>query len=154
MKKEISLASLIIIIDQITKYFIGNIMNLGESVTVIKDYFYITYHLNYGAAWGIFSGMQTLLVGITVIVVALLTYYLYKHPEIDKFARYGLVLYIAGACGNLIDRVRVGEVTDFLDVIIPIVDYDFPIFNVADISLVCGFGLIIIAILRENKNGK
>ncbi len=154
MKKEGLLIIIIIAIDQITKAIIASKMTLGQSISVLGKYFSITYHVNYGAAWGIFSGKQNLLVAVTVIVVICLIYYLYKYRDIDKFARLGLLLYVAGAIGNLIDRLMAGEVVDFFDVVIPVIDYDFPIFNVADISLVCGFGLIVLSILRENKNGK
>lgn len=154
MKKELGLMSIIILIDQITKIYIYNTMVLGESIDVIENVFSIRFHLNNGAAWGIFAGNMLFLILITVAVIIGILYYMYKHPVQDKFTRYGLILYVAGAIGNLIDRVRMGEVIDFFDVVIPVVGYDFPIFNIADMSLVCGFILIFIAVLKEKNNGK
>lgn len=153
MKKNVGIILFIILLDQITKLYIYNTMELGESIKVIDGIFYITFHLNNGAAWGIFSGSQLFLIAITVVVVGFILHFLYKTPDLEKFANLGLCLYVAGAIGNLIDRVRMGAVIDFLDVIFPYFDYDFPIFNVADMSLVIGFGLIFISIVREKKNG-
>ncbi len=154
MKKELGLMAIIILIDQMTKIYIYNTMMLGESIEVIKNVFSITFHLNNGAAWGIFAGNIIFLVIITVIVISAIFYYILKNKVEDSFTKYGLILYVAGAIGNLIDRVRMGEVIDFFDFTIPIINYDFPIFNVADMALVCGFVLIFISVIKEKNYGK
>ncbi len=154
MKKKLGIIAILILIDQISKLYIYNTMEVGEYYTVIDDLFYIKFHLNDGAAWGIFSGNLMFLTAITVVVIVAIGYYLYKNPSLDKLTSYGLVLYLAGAIGNFIDRVRLGAVIDFFDFTIPIIDYDFPIFNVADMLLVCGFILIFFAIIKERNNGE
>ncbi|MFV0424348.1 MAG: signal peptidase II [Bacilli bacterium] len=151
MKKELGIISLIILVDQIVKIYIYNTMELGESIIVINNFFNITFHLNNGAAWGIFAGNQVFLVVITILVVCAIIYYLTKNPKLDLFTKLGLTLYLAGAIGNLIDRIRLGAVIDFFDVIVPIIKYDFPIFNIADMSLVFGFVFILISLIKDKK---
>lgn len=153
MKKKLGIVAIIILIDQITKAFISRSMELGQSISVIGNFFSIRYHHNDGAAWGIFSGKVNILAIITVAACIFIIYYMYKHPKMNKYASIGFALYLAGALGNLIDRVRVGYVVDFFDFVIPIIDYDFPIFNIADMSLVLGFVAIFISILKEEKHG-
>ncbi len=152
MKKSILVVFIIVLLDQLTKYIVVKQMELYESIKIIEDFFYITSHRNQGGAWSVLSGRMTLFYVITVVVVVLLVVYLKRNPKMDKVQRLGILLYIAGAIGNFIDRVRIQEVVDFLDFHIPIIDYNFPIFNVADMSLVIGVGLIIVSLIKEKLN--
>lgn len=154
MRKSILIILLIILVDQITKIIIVNTMDLGQSIVLIDGFLAITYHLNTGAAWSILSGQMVFFYLLTSVTVCGLCYYLYKHPELDKLQKAGMYLYIAGAIGNLIDRVRIKAVIDMIDVEIPVIGYDFPIFNIADSALVIGVVLIAISVFRESKNEK
>ncbi|MFV0498786.1 MAG: signal peptidase II [Bacilli bacterium] len=151
MKKKLFVVILIILLDQVVKYLIFNAMNVGESIKVIDNFFYITLHLNNGAAWGIFAGNQILLKVISLILVIVIIIYLIRNKNLDNITTIGLLLYVAGAIGNLIDRFRMNAVIDYFDFTIPIIKYDFPIFNVADMSLVVGCIIILLSILKENK---
>lgn len=153
MKKQhyIILASvlLLVILDQLTKQYIVHTMDLGEHYTVIKDFFLINSHRNTGGAWGILTGQMLIFYLITLIAFVLF-YYLIKEVDFDtkKIYSIAVILLMAGAIGNFIDRLLFQEVVDFLDFYI--FGYDFPIFNVADICLVVGMGLFAYDILVED----
>ncbi len=154
----ISIVTAIVLIDQITKFIIVKTMELGESIQVIKKFFYISSHRNDGAAWSILEGQIWFFYIITVIAIAVMVYLLVK--KINKKANplifYGLLLALAVTIGNFIDRVLFQEVVDFLD--FRIFSYNYPIFNVADMALVIGVGImmfdLIKDIVKELKMGK
>lgn len=124
---------LIIIIDQVTKYSIVSNMELYESIPVIKNVFHITYTRNYGAAFSILQNQKNFFITVTTIVSIIIFYMIIRfYKKFDKVLLYSLALIAAGAIGNLIDRIRLEHVTDFLDFRI------WPIFNVADMSVVAG----------------
>lgn len=140
---------LLVILDQLTKQLIVSTMNLHESIEVIKAFFYISYHLNDGAAWGILEGKMFVLIFITIISF-MLFYYLVKEISFKNKLLYSIsiVLLVSGAIGNFIDRLLFGHVVDFLDFIV--FGYDFPTFNVADMALVIGVIIFSFDILKED----
>lgn len=150
-------ALLLVILDQLTKQYIVHTMELGEKITVIENFFIINSHRNTGGAWGILTGQMMVFYLITLIAFVLF-YYLVKDVDFKdkKIYSIAVILLIAGAIGNFIDRLLFQEVVDFLDFYI--FGYDFPIFNVADICLVVGMFLFAYDILMEeiiharNKN--
>lgn len=117
-------------IDQLTKYLVVNNFSLHQSVPVIKNVFHLTYVQNRGAAFGILQGHSTFFILITVVVIGLLVYFYRELPLENFFNWLGLGLALGGTIGNLIDRVRVGYVIDFLDFRI------WPVFNLADSAIV------------------
>ena len=152
MSKKIYIISLIIfILDQITKSLISTYLKLNESIEKIKDFFYIRYINNKGASWGILENNRILLIGLSIIAIIMIIRYSYFFKK-TKLNTYGFGLLLGGILGNLSDRLIFGYVKDFLDFII--FRYDFPVFNIADISIVIGVVLLIISILKgEDKNG-
>ncbi|WP_270182060.1 signal peptidase II [Alkalihalobacillus sp. CinArs1] len=141
----------IVILDQWTKWLVVKNMEYGESIKLINDFLYLTSHRNRGAAFGILQGQMIFFYIITVIVIVAVLYYMnqYKH---SKFVSVTLALILGGAVGNFIDRVFRGEVVDFVNTYI--FSYDFPIFNVADASLVVGVILIFIGTIFESKQAE
>lgn len=137
----------VVIGDQLSKMLVSSAMKLGQSETIIENFFYYTYSHNQGAAWGILSGHVSLFILIAVIALAGMIYYFSRTTEKEKLTRYGIVLTFAGAVGNIIDRVVLGYVRDFIDFVI--FGYDFPVFNIADMAVVIGVGLIIVEIIFE-----
>jgi len=130
------IAVLVIALDQVTKYLVRANLSLGESVPK-EGPLRITYVTNTGAAFGILQGQTVFLVITTFFgLAAILLYYLYPPME-HGFLRLALGLQLGGAMGNLADRVRVGKVTDFIDV------GPWPSFNVADSSICVGVAIII-----------
>ena len=130
MVKFFSIALLIIILDQITKYFLTDV-----------HYGLINYTTNTGAGFSILQGQTTLLIIITFLVLGLILYYKKKEPE----HWLPLSFIFAGAIGNLIDRLYFGYVRDFIDLKF------WPIFNIADSFMVIGVILIIYMSLRANR---
>lgn len=148
--KRIFLFSLIIfIIDQIVKLLIGFSINLNDSVSIISGFFNISYVHNYGAAFSILYGNRVFLILISVFTLIFIYYFLLKNK---KFSRFDIFIYsflIGGILGNLFDRIVYGYVIDYLD--FNIFGYHFPIFNIADISIVLSIFMIIIDIIRGGK---
>lgn len=147
------IALVVIIFDQWTKYLVIENMAIGESIPIIDNLIYLTSHRNPGAAWGILAGQMWFFYIITVIVIGIIIYYMETYSKGHRLLGLSLALVLGGAIGNLIDRVRFQEVVDFVDVYI--FSYDYPIFNVADSSLVIGVILIgIITLLEEVRKDK
>lgn len=135
-------ALLVVIIDQLTKYYVVENFYLGESVPVIENIFHWTYILNPGAAFGMLEGSRWFFV---VIAVGVLGGIWYMKDEINEggwMMQYGAALFGGGAIGNLIDRARSGLVVDFFDFRI------WPVFNVADIAICVGVAMILWKVLE------
>ncbi len=130
-------------LDQATKQFFS--VNRGDfqEKVVIPDFFYLTYLENRGASFSMFQNFRWGLVALTVIALVVMVVFFQKNKGF--LVRLSLMLVIAGAVGNLIDRVRQGFVVDFLH-FYPF-GYDFPVFNVADICVDVGAALLIIWLL-------
>jgi signal peptidase II len=144
-------AAIVLIADQFTKWLVVTYMNLHESIPVIGEFFQITSHRNKGAAFGILQNQRWFFLVITVIIVIAVIWYLHKTvKEGRRLLPYSLSLLLGGALGNFIDRALTGEVVDFMHFTfrfpffgIP-VDYQYPIFNVADSAIVIAVILIFI----------
>lgn len=127
-------------------------MELGESITIIENFLYITSHRNRGAAWGILQGQMWFFYIITTVVIIGIIYYMAKYAKGKALLGISLGLMLGGAIGNFIDRLLRKEVVDFVDTYI--FSYDFPIFNVADSALVVGVALLMIQMFREEREAK
>ncbi len=143
----ILLIALLVAADQISKYLVA--ANLaGRNIEIIHNFFYITYAENTGMAWSLLSGQQALFCLAAAAAIGVMIWYMiYKDP--GKWTRVALAFMIAGAAGNLIDRLLLGHVRDFLHFYI--FSYDFPIFNIADSALNIGVILLIIGSFLEEK---
>lgn len=146
------IAIMIIILDQWTKWLITEKMNVGESIQVIENFFYITSHRNKGAAWGILEGQMTFFYIVTLLVVAGIIYYMHTHAKGKWLLGVSLAFMLGGAIGNFIDRLFRKEVVDFINTYI--FTYDFPIFNIADAALTVGVSLLIIQMFMEERETK
>lgn len=144
------LAVLIILLDQLTKWLVATKMGIGESIPVWKGVFSITSHRNEGAAFGILQGQMWLFYAITVIVVIGVVYYLQRYGRRQALLGFALALVLGGAIGNFLDRMFRGSVVDFF--YFRIINY--PIFNIADASLVVGVILILIHTLLDGRKEK
>jgi len=135
---------LIIVVDQLSKFLISSNFTQGESVRIFP-YLYITYVRNVGAAFGLLANYRWLFVVLGILAVALVWYFRNTIKQQSKFVRWGITLAIGGTIGNLIDRIRIGAVIDFIDT--PI----FPIFNAADMTIVAGVVLLFWEVLINER---
>ena len=148
-----SIAALIILaLDQITKLWISGSMTVGQDITVIEGFARLRYTHNSGAAFGLFSDATGILsiISMLVIVGILVAFVRLGHPGRLSVLAAGLV--VGGALGNLVDRVRLGYVVDFVEVYgahikIGNTIYTFPVFNVADSAITVGVILILATLL-------
>lgn len=139
----------ILFLDQLTKQAIRAHLVYGDSRPVIDGFFNLVYVRNDGAAWNILSGHGIILILISVSVLVLLIIYRNQFLQ-DRFLHHLLLgLMIGGIAGNLIDRIRFGWVTDFLD--FEFGSYHYPSFNIADSAICIAVVLYIITNLFERK---
>lgn len=141
---------LLVFADQAVKAIIQAQFQIFESVPVIDGVFHLTYVKNTGAAFSIFEGKQGYFIAITAIVSCVLIIYLIKNlRRADRTLLVAISLITSGGIGNLIDRLKQGYVVDFFDFRI------WPVFNIADIAVTCGCGLLILYLLViEPKKAK
>jgi len=144
--------SIIILLDQIIKFLVIANMNLFDSINVVENFFNITYVRNNGAAWSILSGNTLLLIVISIIALILIYFYFIKNQKLNNLENISYSLLIGGTVGNLIDRVFLGYVVDYLD--FKIFSYNFPVFNLADICIVIGIFLICITLIGGEINDR
>jgi signal peptidase II len=144
----------IVVIDQVTKVYIMQTMRLHESIPVIPNLFSITYIRNPGAAFGILStssgSFRFIFFGLTsMFALGLLGTILARMPKDDWMGQISVVAILGGAVGNLLDRLRYGEVIDFLDFYIE--PYHWPAFNVADSAITVGVVFLILHFAFEKQ---
>jgi signal peptidase II len=144
-----------LVVDQVTKVYIDRTMQLFDSIPVFDSFFHITYVRNRGAAFSFLSNASWRLpffIGVSLVASVAILVAFRKLRDDQKLAQVSLAMIFSGAVGNLIDRVRLGEVIDFLDV--HWYRHHWPAFNVAD-SLICvGVFLLAVDMLLEEKRLK
>ncbi|PIQ88293.1 MAG: signal peptidase II [Candidatus Omnitrophica bacterium CG11_big_fil_rev_8_21_14_0_20_42_13] len=145
------LSFLVLVLDQLTKFFALRNIPYAASIPVIKNIFHLSLVKNTGSAFGLFKNMAAVFVLVAVLsAIVIGRYLLSKKDKLDIITRISLHLILAGAVGNLIDRLRFGYVVDFLDFRI------WPVFNIADSAITIGallFGWQIIT-KSNTKNQK
>ena len=151
---ESSVVIAVIIADQITKLAVQKYMSLYESFEVIKGCFNITYILNRGAAFGILSNLspsirKPFFIIISLTALGLIIYLLSETNKKNRLLRISYGMILAGASGNLIDRIFMGEVRDFLDFYWK--SYHWPAFNIADSSICIGTVILILSIFFTSE---
>lgn len=141
------LAGLILLVDRLSKYVVMARMVEGQSIPLLPPFLYITYVQNRGAAFGFLQGRVALLSAIAVIALLFILTQWNKVMRKSAFVRWGVVMALAGAIGNLIDRLRWGAVIDFIDVRIFV-------FNAADVAIVGGVALLFWEVLVHDRQGR
>lgn len=136
---------ILVFLDQLTKWLAVTKLQPIHDFPIIENIFHLTYVENKGAAFGILQGKHLFFIVMTIIVMGFVVVYYFKLPKESKYhwMRLALILLALGAIGNLIDRIRLGYVVDFLYFKL----IDFPVFNVADICVVVGVSILSIFIL-------
>jgi signal peptidase II len=157
MKKNILFMAItvpVIILDQLTKAWILATLRLHEGFPVIDGFFNIIHVRNPGAAFGFLAGVAPLFrsvffLSMTLAAIILILYFLRASRSDEPSLVISLALIMGGAGGNLIDRVRFGEVVDFLDVYVGL--HHWPAFNVADAAITTGASLLALILLGRKK---
>ncbi len=149
-----AIAITITCLDQLSKFYVQRTLFLGQVIPVIPSFFNLTYVLNPGAAFGFLAGASAgfrnpFFITISVLAVLFIVYYRSRHREMGWVPSLGLSFILGGALGNLVDRLRVGMVVDFLDFYYR--TYHWPAFNLADSAITVGVALMIFDILTEGK---
>jgi len=149
-------AALVVLLDQITKCYINSNVSIYGSLPVVEGLFNITHVRNTGAAFGFLAGAAPVfrcffLIAVTVAAIFLIIFYVWKIKAEEVFFNFSLSLILGGAVGNLIDRVRLGEVIDFLDFYVG--SYHWPAFNVADSAISVGAVILVFSIFKGGKKG-
>jgi signal peptidase II len=144
----------VLLLDQLTKSMIVQKLFLYEKVEVIRGFFNIIHVRNTGGAFGIFGGEKgglgsVLFVVVSLVAIGAIVYLFVKAREDEKALAFSFTLILSGALGNLIDRIRYGEVIDFLD--FHVSTYHWPAFNIADSAICIGIGLLALELLAKDK---
>ena len=141
----LSLSIFIVLIDQFTKY----LMFYNKKLFINKDFllFKLDFVKNYGAAFNIFSGSRIFLSLISIIFSILLIYLIFKKNTLSSLDLYSYSFILGGTIGNGIDRIYKGFVVDFINLNI----INFPVFNIADISINIGFIFLLYNIFKNNR---
>ena len=148
--KILFVSAILVLTDQISKTIVRNTMSLYESIPVIPEFFHLTYVTNDGMAFGInFPLGIYVFSAISVIFTGFLFWYLWSIKDDEIVVRTGVALILAGAIGNLIDRIFLGEVVDFLDFMIG--DFHWYVFNLADSCVTVGLGFVLYDSLILNR---
>ena len=147
----------LVVVDQVTKMFAVHLLTPGQSVDLIDGVFRFTYVENRGAAFGMLSEHRWVFMIISVVAIALLLVYLWKYTPDSRLACMAICMIIGGGIGNMIDRVKLGYVIDYLDFCA------FPelwkwVFNVADAFFCVGGGMLVLrlklSMVKEAKEEK
>ena len=149
MKQIIKYSFILILIDQIIKILVSNMI---ESIIIIKNFLNLTYVENTGAAFSILENNTIFLIIITFISLFLIYIFLLKNKKFNKLEIVTYSLLIGGIIGNLIDRIIHGYVIDYLEFII--LNRHMPIFNFADICIVIGTFLFLFITIKEEQNAR
>ncbi|MBC8207201.1 MAG: signal peptidase II [Kiritimatiellales bacterium] len=145
------LCLIVVLLDQFTKVWVrSSFVCGGESLEVIPGFFNLVYVRNPGAAWGMLGGQQVILIALSVVVFILLAVFHRRvlNPTLDHRIALGLML--GGVLGNMIDRIKLGWVTDFLD--FHIGTHHWPSFNVADSAICIAVGIYLLSSLWHKSH--
>ena len=139
------IAGLTLAADQLTKLAITAALQPGQSLPLLAPILHLTYVQNTGAAFGLFKGQQPLFVILSCLVIGVIIWELRTKRARDAAALWGCGLVLGGAVGNLIDRLRLGYVIDFIDLRV------WPVFNVGDSAITIGVCLLVWQSLRPRR---
>lgn len=150
----IIIPAVILVADQISKYYVMKGMSPYQSIPVVDGLFNLTFVMNPGAAFGFLSGSSEqfrvpFFLTVSIIAIAVVILFYLKAARDDLLLQIGLALILGGALGNLIDRVRFHEVVDFLDFYFK--GYHWPAFNVADSAITVGVAFLILETLLSGR---
>lgn len=142
----------VLAVDQATKVLVSSAMAVGQSIPIVPDFLHITLVRNSGMAFGLLSAAAipykpVLMTLLSIVALGAVAAYAVSSPASQKLSQLALALILGGAAGNIIDRVRLGYVVDFIDVFYK--GSHWPAFNVADSAICIGVGLLLVDTLKR-----
>ncbi len=148
------IALTVALLDQLSKYSIQQTFRPGQVVPVIPPFFNLTFILNPGAAFGFLAGSSAnfrnpFFIAVSLLAITFIVYHRSRYRQVGLLPALGLSLILGGALGNLVDRLRLGMVVDFLDFYYG--NYHWPAFNVADSAITVGVALMILELIAERR---
>ncbi len=138
-----STAFIVVLLDQLTKFLIRKNFQLNESLPIISNFFHITYVTNTGSAFGLFKGLNLFFILFSIAVAIGILYFMKEIKQNEKMMQLAFGLLFGGTIGNLIDRIALGSVVDFLDFRI------WPVFNVADSAVTISVMILIVMLWKK-----
>lgn len=151
-QKIYSIASIVIMVDLILKFIVSAKLVENDIIKVIPNFFSIYYLKNTGAAFSILQDSTAFLVILSALILLVLNNYIDKEKDLNKISEISLGMVIGGIFGNMIDRIINHSVTDFIS--FRMFNYNFPVFNIADIGITVGVFLLLISILKDCRKEK
>ena len=143
-----SIASLVLILDRLTKYIAYVSLSQGQSVKIFPNIFHITLVLNKGAAFGLLQEQRLFFIILSFVIICFILFYIWANDRrMGITLPLAFALILAGATGNLIDRLKLGYVIDFLDFRV------WPVFNIADSALTIGTIILAFKVLFKKAHG-
>ncbi|MFA5524842.1 MAG: signal peptidase II [Tissierellales bacterium] len=130
-----AISLIVLLLDQASKFYAVKLLKENSPIVILDNFLQLTYVENFGAAFGILQNKKIFFIVITTIVVVGIIFYMKSNISLTSSMKVALALVIGGAIGNLLDRIRLGYVVDFIDFKFWGL-YDFPVFNIADSSIV------------------
>lgn len=159
-KLKVALGAFLVAVptDQITKYLVNRYLVYSDRISLVEGVLYLTHVRNTGAAFGLFSDAaptlrMILFVGVSLVAMAIILSFYLKLAPGDRLSALALGLILGGACGNLIDRIQLGEVIDFIHVRLW-GGYSWPDFNFADSFIVVGVSILILELLASEAESR
>jgi len=137
----------IIMLDQFSKIQVTNLLNPGDSIPLINDILNLTFVLNRGAAFGVLQGKSWLFLTMAGVIISIMIY-VHLTYHLPHWVQYAMGFIVGGTVGNLIDRWNLGAVRDFFSI------GWFPVFNIADMAIVAGGGLLILYLFMNEPEQK
>ena len=151
-QKIYSIASIVIMVDLILKFIVSSKLVENDIIKVIPNFFSIYYLKNTGAAFSILQDSTAFLVILSALILLVLNNYIDKEKDLNKISEISLGMVIGGIFGNMINRIINHSVTDFIS--FRIFNYNFPVFNIADIGITVGVFLLLISVLKDCRKEK
>lgn len=144
MKRNVCIALVVAALDQAVKALVRN-MPVGKTLFVIPGIVELTHQVNTGAAFSMLSGRPVFLAVISAVLLAVMYVYAQKQMHLTSAAWIAIGCLIGGGIGNLLDRVLLSGVTDYIRLLF----LDFPVFNLADIAITCSIAILIILLITD-----
>lgn len=147
---SVVIALAVVILDQVSKLLVVNYLKPIDSITLIKNVLKLTYLENTGAAFGTFTDNRVVFMTLSVLIIAVLAFVVWRFHGQNKLFDICMGLILGGGVGNMIDRIRLGYVVDFID----FCAFDFwkYVFNIADSAVVIGCMIAIVYVIFDKKS--